>query len=47
MAKFMHQPYENFQKDVDKAAALFAAENETLLTPTWGKSWVDFALNKK
>jgi len=47
MAKFMHQPYENFQKDVDKAAALFAAENTTLLTPTWGKSWVDFALNKK
>jgi len=47
MAKFMHQPYENFQKDVDKAVALFAAENTTLLTPTWGKSWVDFALNKK
>ena len=47
MAKFMHQPYENFEKDVSKAAALFAEENTTLLTPTWGKSWVDFALNKK
>jgi len=47
MAKYMHQPYEDFQKDVDKAAALFAAENTTLLTPTWGKSWVDFALTKK
>jgi len=47
MAKFMHQPYENFQKDVDKAVVLFAAENTTLLTPTWGKSWVDFALSKK
>ena len=47
MAKYMHQPYENFQKDVDKAVVLFAAENTTLLTPTWGKSWVDFALSKK
>jgi hypothetical protein len=47
MAKFMHQSYDKFQNDVDKAAALFAAENSTLLTPTWGKSWVDFALAKK
>ncbi len=47
MAKFMHQPYDNFQQDVNKAAALFAAENTTVLTPTWGKSWVDFALNNK
>ena len=47
MAKFMHQTYEGFQKDVDKAAALFAGENKTALTPTWGKGWVDFALTKK
>ena len=47
MAKFMHQPYEEFQKDVDKAVTLFALENKTVLTPTWGKSWVDFALTKE
>ena len=47
MAKFMHQTYEDFQKDVDKAASLFANESKTVLTPTWGKSWVDFALTKK
>ena len=47
MAKFMHQPYENFQKDVDKAATLLSIENKTVLTPTWGKNWVDFALTKK
>ena len=47
MAKFMHQTYENFQKDVDKAAALLLVEDTTLLTPTWGKGWVEFALNKK
>ena len=47
MAKFTQQSYENFQKDVDKASTIFAAENATLLTPTWGKSWVDFALAKK
>jgi len=47
MAKFMQQPYENFQKDVDKAATLLSTENKTVLTPTWGKSWVDFALTKK
>ena len=47
MAKFMHQTYDDFQKQVDKAAILFAAENKTMLTPTWGKSWVDFALTKK
>ena len=47
MAKFMHQTYDGFQKDVDKAATIFAAENATSLTPTWGKYWVDFALNKK
>jgi len=47
MAKFMHQSYDKFQNDIDKAVALFAAENSTLLTPTWGKSWVDFALAKK
>jgi len=47
MAKFMHQSYNKFQNDVDKAATRFAAENATLLTPTWGKSWVDFALAKK
>ena len=47
MAKFMHQTYEDFPKDVDKAATLFANENKTGLTPTWGKSWVDFALTRK
>lgn len=47
MAKFMHQPYEDFQKDVDKAVTLFAVENKKALTPTWGKSWVDFALTKE
>ena len=47
MAKFMHQTYDDFQKDVDKAATLFDSENKTVLTPTWGKSWVDFALTKK
>jgi hypothetical protein len=47
MAKFMHQSNENFQKDVDKATTLFAEENSTLITPTWGKNWVDFALTKK
>ena len=47
MAKFMHQTYDDFQKDVDKAATLFDNENKTVLTPTWGKNWVDFALNKK
>ena len=47
MAKFMHQGYDNFQKDVDKAATLFANESKTLLTPTWGQNWVDYALNKK
>jgi len=47
MSKFMHQTYEDFQKDEDKAATLLANENKTLLTPTWGKSWVDFALTKK
>ena len=47
MAKFMHQPYENFQKDVDKAATLLTTENKTVLTPTWGKSGVDFALTRK
>jgi len=47
MAKFMHQGYDNFQKDVDKAATLFANESKTVLTPTWGQNWVDYALNKK
>jgi len=47
MAKFMHQTYEDFQKDIDKAASLFTNENKTVLTPTWGKSWIDFALTKK
>jgi len=47
MAKFMHQTYVDFQKEVDKAATLFAGENKTLLTPTWGRYWVDFALTKK
>jgi hypothetical protein len=47
MAKFMHQPYEDFQKGVDKAATLLSIENKTVLTPTWGKNWVDFALTKK
>jgi len=47
MAKFMHQTYDGFQKEVDKAAALFASENPTLLTPTWGKGWVDYALANK
>ena len=47
MAKFMHQTYGNFQKDIDNASTLFAAENSAVLTPTWGKSWVDFALTKK
>jgi hypothetical protein len=47
MAKFMHQAYDNFQKDVDKASTLFANESKTVLTPTWGKYWVDYALNKK
>ena len=47
MAKFMHQAYENFQKDVDKAASLFALESKTTLNPTWGKNWVDYASTKK
>lgn len=47
MAKFMHQAYDNYQKDVDKAATLFANESKTVLTPTWGQNWVDYALNKK
>ena len=47
LAKFMHQPYVNFQKDVEKAASLFTVQNTNLLTPTWGKYWVDFAITKK
>jgi len=47
MAKFMHQTYGNFQKDLEKASAILADENGTSLVPTWGKGWVDFALNKK
>jgi len=47
MAKYLHKTYESFPKDIEKASALFAAQDSTLLTPTWGKSWVDFALSKK
>lgn len=47
MAKFMHQTYDHFPKDIDKGAALLPGESTTLLTPTWGKEWVEFALNRK
>jgi len=47
MAKYLHQTYESFPKDIEKASTLFAAQDSTLLTPTWGKNWVDFALSKK
>jgi len=47
MAKYLHKTYESFPKDIEKASVLFAAQDSTMLTPTWGKSWVDFALRKK
>ena len=47
MAKYLHETYESFPKEIEKASTLFAAQDSTMLTPTWGKSWVDFALSKK
>lgn len=47
MARFMQQAYPDFQKDVDKATTLFAAEDPATIAPTWGRFWVDFATAKK
>jgi len=47
MAKYLQQTYDSFSKDIEKASALFAAQDSMVLTPTWGKSWVDYALSKK
>jgi len=47
MAKFMHQTYENYQKDIEKGAALLPVDSSSILTPTWGKEWVEFALKRK
>jgi len=47
MAKFMHQSYPDFQKEIEKAATLFAAEDTATVNPTWGKAWLDRAKAQK